>query len=36
MLHTKSEASKPSGSEEEDFGFFFLCTSVNLTPEILV
>ena len=28
MLHTKFQASKPSGSEEEDFLNIFLCISI--------
>ena len=28
MLHTKFQASKPSGSEEEDFFNIFLCISM--------
>ena len=28
MLHTKFQASKPSGSEVEDFFYIFLCISM--------
>ena len=31
MLHTKFQASKPSGSEEEDFLNIFQCISVSRT-----
>ena len=32
MLHTKIQASKPSGSEEEDFINIFICISMALGP----
>ena len=32
MLHTKLEASEPSGSEEEDFDFFYVFYGLNLRP----
>ena len=31
MLHTKFQASKPSGSEEEDFLNIFICISTAQT-----
>ena len=32
MLHTKFQASKPNGSEEEDFEFFYYFYGLNLGP----
>ena len=36
MLHIKFQASVPSGSEEADFLFFFLCISMIQTWDSLV
>ena len=35
MIHTQFQASKPSGSEEEDFLIFFLCISMVQTQDPL-
>ena len=35
MLYTQFQASKPSGSEEEDFFYIFLCISMVHTQDPL-